>query len=303
MKAPMSPPLPGRPDEALFASVFGRVARFGRRWDEGLWRYHEVAAVKEVLRRRPGLAAGPILDLGCGDGELFGWIFGPRPDAAGVDSGATRQDDVQRARTRATYCEVRAEDAARTSFEDGRFALVFSNSVLEHISPIEPVLAEVRRVLAPGGHFLFTTPDPLLYSAGCYGWRRLLGPIGLDRAGRLLADRECRVYHHVTILDGDAWRRRLEAAGLALVERVPYLPLGAARPMTLYSGASRVPGLAALGWATSRAARSLARWSRTPDVEWIAGARQVLGPLLAGDAAEPGCGQLILARTAPGGAG
>ena len=286
-------------DDLLLQQVLARAHRYGRRWDEALWRYHEVAALKRLLRERPALAAGPVLDLGCGDGELFGWIFGLRPDAAGVDSGATRLDDVRRARQSLAYGEVRDDDAGRLSFEPGRFGLVFSNSVLEHIAPVEPVLREVQRVLAPGGHFLFTTPDPLLYSAEGYGWREALGGVGLDGLGRLIARRECQVYRHVSILGGATWQRCLSEAGLDLLERRTYLPRSAARPMTLYSGATRIPLLARFAASTSAAARALAEVADADEAAWTARARQALLPLLARRPEEPGCGQLVLAHKPP----
>ena len=42
-------------------------------------------------------------------------------------------------------------------FEDGDFDLVYCKQVLEHVRLPEPLLAEVRRVLAPGGWFAGST--------------------------------------------------------------------------------------------------------------------------------------------------
>jgi SAM-dependent methyltransferase len=293
-------------DTRLPHAVFGRAFRHGRRWDEGLWRWAELGAVLQLLREQPDLREGPILDVGCGDGEVFEVVFGPRLDACGVDSCVTRADDVARARAAGRYGEVRQEDAASTSFEADRFRLLFSNSVLEHIAPVEPVLREAFRVLRPGGCLLFTTPAPRLYSRQAYAWRRALAPLGLDFVGRRLALRECAVYHHVSILEAADWVRRLEVVGFSKVEVRGYMPAAAARAMSLFSGATRVPVLARLAWRLSPEARALA--TDLSEAEWVERCRTVLGPLLrdpgavaGGDA--PGsagpsgyCGQLVLAR-------
>lgn len=286
--------------ERTFQEVFTRCHAHGRRWDEGLWRYFEVLTVKRVLAEHAEIARGPVLDVGCGDGELFGWIFGRRQDAVGVDSCDTWDDDVSVARDRGTYGEVRKEDARALSLPAERFALVFSNSVLEHVDGVERLVAEARRVLRPGGVLLFTTPDPRLYEAPAYEWRRVLAPLGLDALGRAMAERECREYRHVSLHGGADWAAMLEAAGFEDVRVRTYVPLAAARAMTRFSGPSRLPFVRRLASLLSAEARQLSTGRDLPPVEWVTRARRVLGPLLqdedAGDLG--GLGLLILARKA-----
>jgi SAM-dependent methyltransferase len=53
---------------------------------------------------------------------------------------------------------IRHEDAEKLSFESRAFRTVGSADVLEHVGDPATVLAEVRRVLEPGGTFWFTVP-------------------------------------------------------------------------------------------------------------------------------------------------
>lgn len=52
----------------------------------------------------------------------------------------------------------RNENFEAQTFPDGRFDLVLSLDVMEHVNRPDLVLQEVRRTLKPGGLYLFTTP-------------------------------------------------------------------------------------------------------------------------------------------------
>jgi ubiquinone/menaquinone biosynthesis C-methylase UbiE len=59
-------------------------------------------------------------------------------------------------------------DATHLPFCDDSFDLVTANMVLEHLEKPESVFTEVARVLAPGGHFVFVTPNlhnPVVWAA------------------------------------------------------------------------------------------------------------------------------------------
>ena len=53
---------------------------------------------------------------------------------------------------------VRHEDLTRLSYPDASFDLVLTSETLEHVPDLAAALAEVRRVLVPGGLHLFTVP-------------------------------------------------------------------------------------------------------------------------------------------------
>jgi SAM-dependent methyltransferase len=109
-----------------------------------------------------------VLDVGCGEGQLSRLAAG-RPGVVrvvGVDpTGA--QLEVARARG-GGVCYQRAEATwlplAPSSFDAAIACLVF-----EHIDDADRAIAEVGRVLRPGGRFLFFLNHPLLQAPGS-GW-------------------------------------------------------------------------------------------------------------------------------------
>jgi ubiquinone/menaquinone biosynthesis C-methylase UbiE len=97
----------------------------------------------------------PTLDVGCGDGHFASLTF-DRKIEVGLDPWHA---PIHEAGRRGVYDLLVEADAARAPFLDGHFASAFSNSVLEHITHIEAVLSEVRRLLKPGAPFYFCVPN------------------------------------------------------------------------------------------------------------------------------------------------
>lgn len=96
----------------------------------------------------------PVLDLGCGDGIFADIMFADAIDT-GIDPDGA---ELQKARETGRYRELIQCFGSEIPKPDGAYQTVFSNSVLEHIPSLSPVLAEVYRLLAPGGCFYFTVP-------------------------------------------------------------------------------------------------------------------------------------------------
>lgn len=169
--------------------------------------------------------AAPVLDVGCGDGHFASVAF-ERPLDVGLDPGGS---SLREAARRGGYRLLVQADGARIPFPDGYFASALSNSVLEHIPPIEPVLAEVARVLQPEALFLFCVPNPgylaeLSIPAG-------LKRVGLDGPARAYTNwfrRMSRVHHADP---PDAWQTRLERAGFCLETWWHYFPPQAMRAL------------------------------------------------------------------------
>lgn len=154
----------------------------------------------------------PTLDLGCGDGHFAARAFN-RPLEVGIDPW---EGPLHQAEKSGAYLELIKGSGDRIPFEDGHFHSAVSNSVLEHIPELDPVLAEVARVLRPGAPFIFCVPNhqflPNLSISNFLGRLRLHK---LSDAYRRFFNRISR-HHHCD--DVVTWQKRLENADFELVD-------------------------------------------------------------------------------------
>ena len=114
----------------------------------------------EALVRSHLTPASSVLDLGCGRGGVVELFWKEVRLAAGLDP-----DAASLAEHRARGMPVVTARGEQLPFASDSFDLVVSVWVLEHLPSPESVFREVRRVLRPGGHFVFLTPNlrnPLL---------------------------------------------------------------------------------------------------------------------------------------------
>lgn len=117
-------------------------------WDDWLFRERVLAHIM------PGTV---VLDLGAGAGIVEQMDFrhhGAR--ICGVDLDPRVVDNPM-------LDEGRVADAGGIPYGDALFDVVFSDNVLEHLDAPLAVFMEVKRVLKPGGVFLFKTPNKFHY--------------------------------------------------------------------------------------------------------------------------------------------
>lgn len=175
-----------------------------------------------------GEQARTVLDIGCGDGTAAATaaplLTGHR--VVGVDWS---QDALARARTRLPYT-VRGELTAlplRTATAD---AVLFSE-VVEHLVDPDTALAEIRRVLRPGGHLMLSTPN----LAAWYNRGLLLAgvqPVFSEVSLRAIHGRPGKeVVGHLRLYTARALREFVTAAGFEVV-RLKGAPFhGVPRPL------------------------------------------------------------------------
>jgi ubiquinone/menaquinone biosynthesis C-methylase UbiE len=161
----------------------GRYVHAVKDYYEDLWEHlpEDLDPPDQGPRRRFALAnvtAGQrVLDLGCGTGDLSADLAGTGADVIAAD---VAQAALDRARSRHPGLQLRKlEIDAELPFADGAFDVVFSSEVFEHVADTARWLSEVRRVLAPRGRVLLTTPS--------HGRLRLLAG-GIERYSEPLGD-------------------------------------------------------------------------------------------------------------------
>ena len=114
---------------------------------------------------RLGLQAGERV-LVCGGGHGLMWqanLARIPSDAAIVftDVSAGMVDEAQRNLTSDVDFTFRTVDVQNLPFEDDSFDRVTANHMLYHVPDIAKAVAEIRRVLKPGGRFLAATNGPM----------------------------------------------------------------------------------------------------------------------------------------------
>lgn len=113
-----------------------------------------LTALVDLLRGRLSPPPRTALVVGCGTGiEAAALAAGLHARVTGIDIGG-RFDAAA-----ASIARLMVADAMHLPFPDRSFDFVYSYHALEHIADPARALAEMRRVLAPGGWYFVGTPN------------------------------------------------------------------------------------------------------------------------------------------------
>jgi ubiquinone/menaquinone biosynthesis C-methylase UbiE len=175
-----------------------------------MWRAWEVAGYRKYRLQEP------VLDVGCGDGQFFRRVFPDINDVVGVD---LNEGVVEAARQSRVYRAVHVAPAHRLPLPSEGVSSAFANCALEHMDHLDEVLAEISRVLRPGGAFLLSVVTDRFVS-----WaplRSLLEACHAADAGRSAQARNESYHHLVNAYPLAQWVARCERAGFQAVEWMP----------------------------------------------------------------------------------
>ena len=162
-------------DNAAIAAA--AATRFRSEYDYAVFEYRRSAKVLAALDRAGVRVAGRVLDAGCGGGGTVLSLAEESAFAVGLDlearfAGSGTRLAAEKGIANAAFVQG---DGARLPFADATFDLVFSHSVIEHVTTASGYLRECHRVLRPGG-VLYLSTAPTLSLAGAH-LPRLLVPV------------------------------------------------------------------------------------------------------------------------------
>jgi SAM-dependent methyltransferase len=106
-----------------------------------------------------GLAGQRVLEIGCGAAQCSRWLAGRGARAVGVDIS------VAQLRHAGGTVPVAAGTAIELPFRDGQFATAFAAyGAVQFVADLDALLAEVARVLRPGGRWVFSVTHPIRWA-------------------------------------------------------------------------------------------------------------------------------------------
>jgi len=169
---------------------------------------------KSFARDYPG---SPILDFGCGAGDLAAAGLAADLPMSGADVyyGGSRSRDEAEAHglLGVVVYEIRE---GRLPFPDAHFGLIVNNQVMEHVDDLDRVLAELHRVLQPGGLLLSLFPSRDVFREG---------HIGIPFAHRFRKDSRARLYYTWTLrsLGLGTWKEQAPSTRQWAVDKLHWI--------------------------------------------------------------------------------
>jgi SAM-dependent methyltransferase len=97
-----------------------------------------------------------ILEIGCGIGTVVNELSKKGHDVIGIDISS---EAIEYGRNKYGDIHLEVQAAETLPYEDGSFEVVLSFDLFEHIVEIDKHISEVKRMLCPGGYYLFQTPN------------------------------------------------------------------------------------------------------------------------------------------------
>lgn len=122
-----------------------------------------------------------MLDIGCGTGHYMGWLAQRGYAVAGVDAS---EQMLAAARENNPGAALQRSDVDRLPFPDASFDLVVCIEVLRYLPAPRNAIAEMARVLKPGGIALVTAL-PLFNANGYFLVNQVLQVVSLGKLHQL----------------------------------------------------------------------------------------------------------------------
>lgn len=140
-------------------ALYGMSGQKAVELDAGAHAKHRLTGYVSHFARLAAKGGGPVLDVGCGDGDLADHVAAllPGQQVVGIDSEETRIAAATARHSRPNLRFVRG-DATEMEVEGGPFATIILSNVLEHVADRPGFLRRLVRLYRPGS-VLLRVPD------------------------------------------------------------------------------------------------------------------------------------------------
>lgn len=143
------------------AQYFSQVAE---EWDDLRAGYFTEAMRDDAIARAQLPQGAVVADVGTGTGFVLQGLLSYARRLVGFDASeemlaVAEANLAQAARASGVHIDLRLADGADLPAEDGQFDAVFANMYLHHVADPEQCIAEMVRVLKPGGRLVITDLD------------------------------------------------------------------------------------------------------------------------------------------------
>ena len=145
--------------EATYASAKAEYQEFdAKHWPRN--RYEAVLAVAPTAER--------LLDVGCSDGQLLYTLRSRAKESFGLEMARNRAEAArsQLAKVGATATIVEGNIEQGVDFADGHFDVVVCADTLQFVLDLWFAMAEMSRLLTPGGALIVTEPNVASFRLG-----------------------------------------------------------------------------------------------------------------------------------------
>jgi 2-polyprenyl-6-hydroxyphenyl methylase / 3-demethylubiquinone-9 3-methyltransferase len=161
-----------------------------------------------------------ILEIGCGGGLICEQLARRKATMVGIDLSegalaAARAHARQSGLGHIIHYEQASAEAL--PYADGSFSVIVCLDVLEHVRDLKATIAEVARVLAPGGIFVFDTINRTLIARAVLIWYGEHFPSGGLIRG---------IHNYHDFIKPAELRALLEASELRVQELTGFMPRG-----------------------------------------------------------------------------
>jgi len=150
-------------DKDTIDSYDEHAEAWARRMRSGKSKSHSYLEKPAMLAALPPLDGLDVLCIGCGSGEECQVM---KDKGAGRVVGTdVSKGLIEQAKYAFPEVEFETMDMERLSFLPESFDVVYSSLVLHYVPDWRPTLAAVKKVLKPGGTFLFSTHHPIRFAS------------------------------------------------------------------------------------------------------------------------------------------